>query len=432
MFPNVDEFKSDFGLSPVHIAVLDLYDPSEKEKPGLVELLDFVDDANNASLDEDWSSWRAKYRDRSSLFQEITGYFQRRPKHHKPRTKIFRDLKNEPDVTLGWSPIHWAASTGRYEEWKVLLDRGAHPYTITLSGRNLFHQAAEAKCADIIAHLIDSGYHNSSLDINRPDIWKETPLHISAGKSAKCVKLLLNNRGDVNALQADNQVPLHFAKFADSQEKIEIVRILSSDRGHHLNVQDTGGRTPIFDLLDSPECVIRLLDQGATADIRDHDGKTLIHHACRENQPTTLQILLARCPNLVSHKDKNGNSPLLEAFSCAAPRCVLALLTHHPEIKYSPPSRDRPDWTLVHHAAHLGDVDVLRHVLALSNVDVHARTSRGQTAIDIAVAAGTYAGPVKDLLMELSKAQGLLKGNLAGKVVPTKAVLKAHYTYIND
>lgn len=55
MFPNADDFKSDFDLSPVHVAVLDLYDSSEKEKPELAELLDFVDEANNASQDEDWS-----------------------------------------------------------------------------------------------------------------------------------------------------------------------------------------------------------------------------------------------------------------------------------------------------------------------------------------------------------------------------------------
>lgn len=427
MFPNVDEFQSDFGLSPVHIAVLDLYDASEKEKPELVELLDFVDDANNASLDEDWSVWRAKYRDRSSLFQEIIESFQHPSKHHKPGTKVFRDLKNEPDLTHGWSPIHWAAFTGRYEQWRVLLDRGAYPYTITLSGRNLFHQAAEGKCADIIAHLIDNGYHKNSLDINRPDIWKETPLHISAGKSAKCVSLLLDNDADVNALQIDNQVPLHFAQFADSQEKIEIVRILSSVSSHHLNFRDTGGRTPIFDLLDSPECVTCLLSRGAVADISDNDGKTLLHHACRENQPTTLEILLARSPRLASSKDNNGDTPLVEAFTCAAPRCVLALLMHRPAVPFnSPISRDQPDWSLVHHAAHLGDFDVLRHVLALPNIDVHARTKHGQSATDIAVAAGKNVGPVKELLISLSKAQGLLKGNLAEKV-PTKRELKARY-----
>lgn len=425
MFPNADEFKSDFGLSPVHIAVLDLYDSSQKEKPELGELLDFVDDANNASPGEDWSAWRRKYQGRSSLFTEIIESFQYPSKRHKPGTKVFRDLKNEPDSNHGWSPIHWAAFTGRYEQWRILLDRGAYPYTITLSGRNMFHQAAEAKSVDIIAHLIDSGYHKNSLDINRPDIWGETPLHISSGKSAKCVSLLLNSGANENALQMDNQVPLHFAKFADGEERIEIVRMLSADRGDHINVRDAGGRTPIFDLLDSPECVTCLLDRGAKADTLDLDGKTLLHHASRENQPDTLQILLAHCPNLVSAKDKKGRTPLIEAFDCAAPRCVMSLLTHHPSASYSP-GPDRPDWSLMHYAAHLGDADVLRHVLALPNMDLHARTKHGQSATDVAVAAGTYAGQVKELLMELSKAEGMLKVNLAGKV-PTKGDLKAKY-----
>lgn len=425
MFPNADDFKHDFGLSPVHVAVLDLYDPSEKEKPGLVELLDFVDEANNASLDEDWSVWRARYRERSSLYMEIIERFQDPPKNHKRGTKVFYDLKNEPDLTHGWSPIHWAAFTGRFEQYKVLLDRGAYPYTVTLSGRNLFHQAAEGKSFDIIAHLIENCYHNNSLDINRPDIWKETPLHICAGKSAKCVSLLLKNGADVNALQLDNQVPLHFAQYAENQEKMEIVRILASQNNVDLEFRDAAGRTPVFDLLDSPECVKCLLDRGIKADIYDHHGKTLLHHACRENQPATLQILLSRCPQLVSYKDKNGDTPLNDAFSCAAPRCAMALLTAHPKIKYSP-SSDRPDWTLLHEAAHLGDAEVLRHVLTLPGIDVHARTKQGHTAMGVAVAAGTCTGPVKELLMGIVKAQGLLKENLAGKI-PTRKELKAKY-----
>lgn len=425
VFPNADEFKSDFGLSPVHVAVLDLYDSSEKEKPGLAELLDFVDEANNASLDEDWSTWRAKYRERSSLFMEVIEKFEDPPKNHKRGTQVFRDLKNEPDLTHGWSPIHWAAFTGRFEQYKVLLDRGAYPYTVTLSGRNLFHQAAEAKSFDIIAHLIQNGYHNSSLDINRPDIWKETPLHICAGKSAKCVSLLLKNGADVNALQLDNKTPLHFAQYADSQEKIEIVRIFSSQSDIDLDFRDAAGRTPVFDLLDSPESVNRLLDHNVKTDICDHLGKTLLHHVCRENQPITLQVLLSRCPQLVPSKDKNGNTPLNDAFSCAAPRCAMALLTAYPEIKYSP-SSDRPDWSLLHEAAHLGDADVLRHVLALPAIDVHACTKQGQSAMDIAIAAGTYSGPVKELLMGIVKAQGLLKENLAGKI-PTRKELKTKY-----
>ena len=425
MFPNADEFKSDFGLSPVHVAVLGLYDSSEKEKPELAELLDFVDEANNASQNEDWSVWRARYRGRSSLFMDIIEKFQDPPKDHKRGTKVFRDLKNEPDMTHGWSPIHWAAFTGRFEQYKVLLDRGAYPYTVTLSGRNLFHQAAEAKSFDIIAHLIQSDYHNSSLNINRPDIWGETPLHICAGKSARCVSLLLDNGAEVNSLQLDNKLPLHFAQYADSQEKTEIVRIFSSQSGIDLDFPDAAGRTPVFDLLDSPECVKLLLGQNVKVDVCDHLGKTLLHHACRENQPNTLQILLSRCPQLVSSKDKNGDTPLNEAFSCAAPRCAMALLTAHSEIDHSA-SSVRPDWSLLHEAAYLGDADVLRHVLTLPAIDVHACTKQGQTAVDLAVAAGTYSGPVKELLVGILKAQGLLKENLA-REIPTRRELKAKY-----
>lgn len=239
------------------------------------------------------------------------------------------------------------------------------------------------------------------------------------------MSLLLENGADVNSLQLDDKLPLHFAQYADSQEKIEIVRIFASQRGIDLDFPDAAGRTPVFDLLDSPECIQLLLDQNVKVDICDHSGKTLLHHACRENQPNTLQILLSHCPQLVSSKDKNGDTPLNEAFSCVAPHCAMTLLTAQSEINYSA-SSIRPDWSLLHEAAYLGDADVLRHVLTLPAIDVHACTKQAQTAMDIAVAAGTYSGLVKELLMGIMKAQGLLKKNIAGET-PTRRDLKAKY-----
>jgi ankyrin repeat protein len=86
---------------------------------------------------------------------------------------------------------------------KILIRKGAIIDTITPSGRNLFHLAAESGNPDVMAHLIDCKYQEN-LDISLSGLWKETPLHIAATQEWKSVSLLLDNGAKVDAVQKDN------------------------------------------------------------------------------------------------------------------------------------------------------------------------------------------------------------------------------------
>jgi hypothetical protein len=46
-FPAYETYMMDFGFSPIHVAVLELYDSGDILRPSLQDLIDFVDDANN-------------------------------------------------------------------------------------------------------------------------------------------------------------------------------------------------------------------------------------------------------------------------------------------------------------------------------------------------------------------------------------------------
>ncbi|KAL4925416.1 uncharacterized protein BDV17DRAFT_294477 [Aspergillus undulatus] len=48
VFSNNDDFIDDYVFTLIHLAVLDLYDPSDLERPTLKELIDFMDEANSS------------------------------------------------------------------------------------------------------------------------------------------------------------------------------------------------------------------------------------------------------------------------------------------------------------------------------------------------------------------------------------------------
>jgi hypothetical protein len=68
-FPKAkEEFKKDFAFSPILVAVLDLYDESDVERPSLSDLLDCASNANNAKTRDGWADLESKYEGKSNLF----------------------------------------------------------------------------------------------------------------------------------------------------------------------------------------------------------------------------------------------------------------------------------------------------------------------------------------------------------------------------
>jgi ankyrin repeat protein len=400
MFPNRDEFKDDYELTPILVAVLHEYDPSDHERPKLADLLLLARVLNetNQGVDEDWHSWRRRYQKRSPLYREMIESYREAAIARPLERRITQDFVSMPDAIQRWTPVLWAAFAGRTEELQVLLEYGADRSVVSSSGRNALHHAAESKNPETMELLLDTENRDEGrrqLDINLADSWRETPLHVAASKSAACVSLLLKNGADVNALQGDGQVPLHYTKLVKVREKYKIVDILSAEQGVKLNVKDDGGRTPLFCMLDDPGCVNLLLDRGARVGVLDDQGKTVLHHACLEDQPETLKTLLDRSPDVLAiREDSSGSTPLLDAFQRGSVSCVRILL----ERKLWGRFEDNDGWTLVHHAAKMRDDDALELALKHPDAHPHLRNRQGQSVMDVALEAGQLSDRARALL----------------------------------
>jgi ankyrin repeat protein len=396
-FPNGDDFRYDFDLSPVLSAVLQQYDPADAERPTLDAIIDFAKKALTAPLDVDWSQRKRELRGRSPLFQEVIDFFQNAGSTEGARLGAFYDFLDSPDALQTWTPIQWAAYVDRKNEFDLLIKNGIPRQLLKLtpSRRNVLHQAAESGTQDILTYVLEGQLHLQGVDINLPDIWDETPLHVAAGRSSKSAALLLDYGADINARQSDGQVPLHYTKLLSGEDRLDCIKHFLKRENPPVNVRDVEGKSPIFYLLDSPDCVKLLIDRGADTGISDIEGKTLLHHACANDYPETLELIIKRFPRgLEARADKGGCTPLQICFQNQRVLCARILLRETMVAQ----AKDKNGWSLIHHAVRMGDETVLRQVIALQDTDIRARTNDGQSVFDIARSMGTLYTIIGDIL----------------------------------
>jgi ankyrin repeat protein len=408
-FPEIDSYMNDFGFSPIHIAVLGLYEHEDSTRPSLQKLIDFIDDANNEPAGNDWSSWRREDVESSPLYFQIFDAFRSSAAKLSKEEKPIINIIDQRDLKWEWPPFHWAAFTGRREQMEILVSNNADPFIISPMKRNALHIAAESKRPDVLSYVLDIWENNKdSLDINKTDRWMETPLHVAAQNSEKCVELLLARGVNPNARQENGQVALHYAGICPKEdEKLAILNHLASFDGIEVDAKGEDGRTPVFEFLDSPACIQLLVEHGADLSISDNTKSTIVHYACIEDEVEALEKILelSQDPGAAARLNENGNTPLLEAFCRKSRDCVRFLLDRS-DSGYSVAGKD--GWFAIHHATKWGDAEILEAVLTHPQFKRGQKTADGKSAELIAKEACnlTWKGKVRELLKRYDSLAG--------------------------
>lgn len=98
LFPNEEDFIDDFGLSPIHCAVLHEYDEDDEEKPGLRSSLDVAHELSGAKPEDEWRLLKWAHRDRSPVRRELICYFERNASDKFGPKDLFHLLLEQPDT----------------------------------------------------------------------------------------------------------------------------------------------------------------------------------------------------------------------------------------------------------------------------------------------------------------------------------------------
>jgi hypothetical protein len=153
VFPDQQDFKHGFELSPILTAVLNQYDISDTERPGIDELISLVNTLSGLPHPVDWPPWKQEYRIRSPLFREIISYFQKCETAPISGAGKTHQLLEQRDAVQGWTPLQWAAFVGRQPELDTLLRNGAVSFGINSTDRNILHHDVESKTDTVLSYL---------------------------------------------------------------------------------------------------------------------------------------------------------------------------------------------------------------------------------------------------------------------------------------
>lgn len=343
--------------------------------------------------------WKLQYSEKSPLFNAIIEYFRASAYQQPKGTKIIHNLIDEKDKKNCWTPLHWAAAAGKVDKMKILVDYGADPFLLSNLNANILHAAVESKISHGLAEALEiwKRYPNQ-LNINQVNIWNETPLHVASWTSPACIKLLLEAGASPSIQQEDGQVPLHCVgltqRGTDRQESVDLLCNVESLT--HINTQDVDGRPPIFEFLNNFEIIETLVSHGARLDLHDNSGKSIFHHVCIQDESDTLRKILDMDidPVIVTLKDQDGVTPLIDALSHDSIDCAMVLL----ELDDVGDVVGKNGWAAVHYAAKIGDAHLLEAVLKHSSFVKGVKTDDGKTVDYIAMEAGNFCGKVKDLI----------------------------------
>jgi ankyrin repeat protein len=337
---------------------------------------------------------------------------------------IIQDLLKVAGETLrlcnrhGRSALRLASEYGRYSAVKRLLDAMTDA-DITAERHydkeTALFLAAKGNHADVMELLIKAGFDIEKKTPSGPLLLGgRTPLTIASlyGHQA-AVRLLIENKVNVNAMDGSGDLPLHAACFAACfaayfsddvrtlqllldggadidviygdgipvihyaarENSVEVVRLLINNRAGTL-IKDPNGRTALHAAtVNDQETTKFLIDLGMDIDAPDNEGNTALHKAADDANEATVQILIDHGAD-VSLKNKQDETALSLAAGTSAIPIVRLLIDRGADLR----TRDQEGRTALHRAA-ARQSDAVARLLIDRGADLRTRDQEGRTAL---------------------------------------------------
>ena len=246
------------------------------------------------------------------------------------------------------TPLHLASGWNHYMAVRLLIENGADVNIPCDDGRSPLHIAASKGFFNVVRLLLDYG-----ADVNIPDIDGYTPLHYAATNGGNLTKLLIEKVSNVNLRTKKGRTPLYIAVknkheqlikillehkadvsmeySEDVKERIYLVR--GNDRGkpawHYVLVdkhllglflkKTKGGSLDVGDFgtvlrsgygENPPAGTIDQMLKDYSAMFKEIPGESLLHVACRNNDPVAIDLLVKHGAWNLDRRDAEGFTPL--------------------------------------------------------------------------------------------------------------------------
>ena len=215
------------------------------------------------------------------------------------------------------------------------------------------------------------------------DLWRVVWIAASQGRDRKddiCEHL---RRGaDINAEYYDDWTPLYNAAYFDAAE----VAALLIANGANVNKRNAGGvSTPLHHAAhyDAVEVAALLLKNGADIDGKEvRYSETALHWAGRHSSPKVAALLIENGA-AIDARARGGKTPLYFAAVYNAAGMAALLITSGANVNATIETGVNARWRVLHYAVWYNSLEAAA-VLLKNGADIHARTTHGETGLDLA------------------------------------------------
>jgi ankyrin len=270
----------------------------------------------------------------------------------------------------GQTALHIAARRNLYAATQVLLGRRADPNAYDTSGRTPLMEAVSRDDREVqpldthILRILLEYEANPTLGTLKDHI---TPLHHAACEGyTEDLHILVESaqsRGKwaCSAQDLSGRSPLWFAARHGHFVAVKILLRLGENVNHRS--QDDEFPTPLWAMASTGrlDAVSALLEAGADPNVRNAEGHTLLHMACRSSDEGLTQLLLKHNAN-PSIRDNDDMEPMHHAALKGSEAVILQLLECRAH-KANVDCVDGSGTTPLIHAAENGHLRLLRYLI---------------------------------------------------------------------
>ncbi|KAK6213000.1 hypothetical protein QIS74_09002 [Colletotrichum tabaci] len=178
----------------------------------------------------------------------------------------------------------------------------------------------------------------------------------------------------------DGRLPIHWAA---SSNCIDIIILLAQYSNFDPDVQDGSGWTPLMiaaSLKDGEALVSLLLQKGADANLKNHNGQNVLHFVASKNNLDVAKTLISQdSPVSTRVRDKRGQYPIHRAAAVGSVPMVMLLVKSKSPLN----AVDASGYTALHHAVAEGHGDTAVALLK-AGAECDKRDNDGYLALDLA------------------------------------------------
>jgi ankyrin repeat protein len=218
-------------------------------------------------------------------------------------------------VTIGLTPLHFAALTGNATMTHFLLEHGADPNAQSEYGETPLHLTLRTRLSGTI-YQDDWNNQNRAIDFfdSKTEAIKNGDSRVSLNRRQVLDALLADPRISVTATDYRGECPLHCIQYGEPGCATLVQKLVS--KGADPCCGNLRQESPLHLAIraDDHAAVVTLLSMGAKVALTDERGLNALHYAAQTGNHETMVAILgtdeAKTAELIVSKDKIGQTVL--------------------------------------------------------------------------------------------------------------------------